>query len=671
MPDQIANENLSPLRVAVAILIALLGSVFIWVAVPYNNFLIQNTYLSDSFLPEIVVALLLLLVLAANPLLRLVGGRWMLNRRQLALISSLLLFSAILPSNGLMRMFPRVVAELNRGFNNGGATSRYAAEADLRQAQFPDPLPAKAPDGSIQTHDTPISSNFLDPVDPSAPVPWHAWIEPMATWGFLILAIWAMMVGLGGVVFPQWRYNERLSFPLLSVYQALIGDSDTRTGRVLPEVFRSRMFWIATGIVFSIHGMRALNEFTGAVPSIPLSWNLAPYFTESILRNAPWNLTSQFIFFSIVGVAYFIPNRYAISIWAWVLGYGLYQTYGRAYIPGFDDGQAYNQACGILLAIALWVIWLGRAHWARVGRAMFGQAHSDADAFRNAMAGWLFVIGCAGIMIWLNWSGCSLWWSLAATAGSALICLLIARIIAETAIPILWLTVITIGGLTNVFPLRWQSPTILVYTGVLYVLVVRTTAVSASVMSTLAMGMDRKASSKYQGRLLLGGLGVLVIGYVVCGAVHLNMGYHYDNLTTSAKLGASVVDRWESVARPQSWFGNPDRHNQLAGFGIGMALLWACSRFPSWPIHPVGILFIRTSIGHLVWFSIFLGWLCKTTVTQLFGSGMYRKCRPLFLGLVMGELLAIIFWAIVPLVIIWSTGADPSRVPRYTLIQYP
>jgi len=68
---------------------------------------------------------------------------------------------------------------------------------------------------------------------------------------------------------------------------------------------------------------------------------------------------------------------------------------------------------------------------------------------------------------------------------------------------------------------------------------------------------------------------------------------------------------------------------------------------------------------------VFLGWLLKTAITRLFGGGAYRKARPLFLGLIMGELLTVIVWTLVPVIIILVTGADPAEVPRYTLMQYP
>lgn len=665
------NAGLSPVRAAVAAAIGLLGALAVWVFVPHNNFRFQNTYLSDSYLPEIVVAFLLLMVLAVNPLLRLLGERWMLNRRQVALICGLMLFAAILPSNGLMRMFPRAVAEINRGFHDNATTARIAAEAGFRQALFPDPLPTLDPDGSVRVYDTPVSDQFIDELDEGAAIPWRAWVRPMASWGLLFLAMWAMMIGLGAVVYPQWRDRERLPFPLLNVYNALIGDPDDDSGRVLPALFHSRLFWGSCLVVFAIHALRGLNVFTGRFPTIPLQWSLREYFSDSVLRHAPQSLSWQIIFFSIVGLAYFIPSRYAISIWGWVLGYSVYLTLGQAYIPAFPSGQVEQQSFGALLAIAFWILWLGRAHWARVGRAMVGRGAVEDEDRWNAVAGWLFLAGCAGIVFWVYWAGASFWWSLLAMVGCVLVSLLMARIIAETGVPVLWTSRLSVTTLSGFFPLAWKSPAILLLTGIFYAFLTRATAVNAAVMSTLALGADRKASPAHRSRLALAGTAVLLIGFVVCGAVHLRMGYRSAEINTAAKTSAGSIGEWVRADRSTFRFFTADRGHQAAGFGIGMALLWACSRFPGWPIHPVGMLFARISIGNLIWFSVFLGWLLKTAITRLFGGGAYRKAQPLFLGLVVGELLAVLVWAVVPLVVMAATGAHPSEVPRYILMQYP
>jgi len=665
------KDSFSFKRVAIAVIVGLLGCIAIWVAVPYNNFLLENTYLADSFLPEAVVALLLLLVLLINPVLHLLGKNFVLDRRQMALICSMLLLAAIIPSNGLMRMFPRFVAHLNVDFNTGVTTSQVAADAGFRQCLFPDPLPTRNEDGTVKTYDTPISDQFIDELDEGATIPWKAWIKPMASWGVLIMALWAMMVGLASIVYPQWKENERLPFPLLNVYQAITGDPDNPAKRLLPDIFYSKSFWVAATIVFIIHAFRGLNVFTNAFPSFPLKWDLGQYYTDSILRYSTASFKWQIIFFSVVGVTYFMPNRYSVSIWVWVFVYSWYITLGNAYIPAFDAGQCDQQSFGVLISIAMWTLWLGRDHWAKVGRAMFGKAGNSDEARRNSIAGWIFALGMTGIVFWLYWAGCPLWWSVVAAAGCGLISLIMARIIAETGIPALWTGRITIAHITSFFPLQWLSPAVLLMVGGLYALVTRTTAVSAAVLSTLAIGADKKASPRYQGRLVIGGLVLLLVGFIICGAVHLNMGYKHAEVSTNAKTSGSAIDKWARAEDAKYEFFTSERGHQAIGLGMGTGLLWACSRFPAWPIHPIGILFCRYSLGHLLWFSVFLGWLIKAGITNLFGGGAYRRARPFFLGLIMGELLAVIVWALVPVVIVLVTGVDPGEVPRYMLMRYP
>jgi hypothetical protein len=45
-----------------------------------------------------------------------------------------------------------------------------------------------------------------------------------------------------------------------------------------------------------------------------------------------------------------------------------------------------------------------------------------------------------------------------------------------------------------------------------------------------------------------------------------------------------------------------------------------------------------------VWFSIFLGWLCKSLITRFGGSDTYRKTTPVFLGLALGDIVMILLW---------------------------
>ncbi|MBC7327283.1 hypothetical protein H5T87_04115, partial [bacterium] len=70
-------------------------------------------------------------------------------------------------------------------------------------------------------------------------------------------------------------------------------------------------------------------------------------------------------------------------------------------------------------------------------------------------------------------------------------------------------------------------------------------------------------------------------------------------------------------------------------------------RFTWWPFHPLGYAAANTVTMNFLWFSFFLGWLCKVTAVKVGGLRAYRKALPFFLGLIMGEVIGNGFWAIV------------------------
>lgn len=48
-----------------------------------------------------------------------------------------------------------------------------------------------------------------------------------------------------------------------------------------------------------------------------------------------------------------------------------------------------------------------------------------------------------------------------------------------------------------------------------------------------------------------------------------------------------------------------------------------------------------------VWFSIFLAWLVKTIVLKYGGSAAYRRTRPFFLGLILGQVVVAGMWLVI------------------------
>ncbi len=53
----------------------------------------------------------------------------------------------------------------------------------------------------------------------------------------------------------------------------------------------------------------------------------------------------------------------------------------------------------------------------------------------------------------------------------------------------------------------------------------------------------------------------------------------------------------------------------------------------------------------VIWFSIFLGWLSKFIILKAGGLKLYRRARPLFLGLILGDCIMGGIWTIIGLIV--------------------
>jgi hypothetical protein len=89
------------------------------------------------------------------------------------------------------------------------------------------------------------------------------------------------------------------------------------------------------------------------------------------------------------------------------------------------------------------------------------------------------------------------------------------------------------------------------------------------------------------------------------------------------------------------------------------ALMVARSKWLRFPLHPLGYLIWCVAPAHaalvqhntvrgihLLWAPMFIAWLIKRTVIRYGGMRLYRRLLPIFLGLVLGQLLMIVFWTL-------------------------
>jgi hypothetical protein len=639
-------------RTLAAVLVGLAGCLVIWVWTPYNNFVLATAFISDSYLPIAALFLILLAVLVVNPALRRWAPALALRGWQLALVLGMMLVATVLPGQGLLRMLPYAIAKVPLEVSGKRVLAEGYEAMDLPPSLFPDRLGYGAR--------TPASEYFITELAPGESVPWGAWVGPLLSWGAFLLAGWLMMVGLAMICLPQWRRNERLAFPLLGLEQSLIQEPEA--GQLWAPLFRERRFWIAAAAILLVHLLAGLEKYyPESVPAVPLAWDLRRLFTEEPLRHLPSHIYRGRLYFIFVGVAFFMPSRIGFSIWFFALAHAAYEMVSKAYAPPYHWMAVADQRAGAMVALAVGVLWLGRSHWAHVLGCLVRPAASDADR-RDRRAAAMVLGGAAGMVAWMVWIGMHPGWALFYTAFGFVLCLITMRVVAETGVPCFRMDTGYRVAFIKLAPFSWLGPVSLWFGAVMTMLYNIASRVNASTMAVHALALDEHLPPRRQSRRGLALVGLLVAGLVICGAVHLYASYHH---SVSLDGREQPVSRWGTARFQQghadliawkSGYVSRGVHREWGhiGFGAGLAtaLLAACLLSPRWPLHPIGLLMVQTFYGMEAWASIFVGWLVKEVLVRYGGARLYRLARPVFLGLIMGEVFAAVVWAVVPGVLV-------------------
>ncbi len=651
------NSKQSPaLRTSIAVLIGLFSCLIIWIGSIFTCNLIGGPLLSDDYLPISALMLSLLLALCINPLLGTFHASWKLNTRQMTIILGMMLVGSFLSGQGLMKTLPHSLAGICIRASTEQKTAELYQNSGLKSCLFPDKL--------VYNEDVIVSDRAVAGLLSGESIPWKAWIKPLFSWLPLFAFYGMMMIGLARIVTPQWRDNERISFPLLEIYRPLVqtpeGDS------LFTPIFRLKKFWGAAGAVFLLHFFTGAQQYwPGSVPAIPLEWNLSRCFTDEFWLNSPWYFNSSKIYFTYVGIAFFLTTRISFSIWFTMIGYGIYQTIHTTYFPPYVWDTVNDHRSGVVLVLVVVILWLGRARWKEIACSLIKFKGTGKDR-QNCIAGWMFLSGMLSMAAWFFWAGTSPGWALLFVCTSFIVCLLISRVVAETGLPFLrifdWdplsimkITFAPFAGTATVF--LAAIATSLYHFG---------SRISGTAMATEVFALENPSSNERTRHFNSILIATIIIGTIVVGSTLVYLGYRFETnifgeghpFTSVSKSFDHVISSataWQQQGVIEKTSYNRIGHIAL-GAGIAGILMWLCMNFPAWPLHPVGFLMLLSYYGEVIWASVCLGWLLKTLIVRYGGSRMYTASKPFFLGLIFGELIATMFWFLLPLTVSLLTG---------------
>jgi hypothetical protein len=656
-----------------SILLGLLGVAFICGLTPYNDYALSNTFLVGNNLPIGVVMISFLFVLLINAPLHRWWPRQAITSGELAVALSMTLVSCALPSSGLMRYFPPSLV-----------SPFYHALYDhpfldlLEQMHLPRWIfPRFSGDSPQQWANDPIVIDYIGRWTEEGPYPLLAWVRPAFTWGIFLFALYIALICIVAIVRRQWFENERLAFPLAQIHLALI--EQPAPGKAFNHLLRTQSFWVGFGMIFCLHGWNGLAQYYPKYfPQIPVSYDVL----QHIMSNPPWsyctaNFKSAAIFFTAVGVTYFLSNSIAFSLWFFFIAMQVWRmiigsstgdpnSYGSA---GFIDQQF-----GGVGAFVLSILWVGRKHWRMVlDQAWRGhRPGAPQGRYLSYRVAFWTMIACLLIMIlWLFLAGCTLSGAVVMVLLLVTLMVVITRIIAESGlihgqlqVPINYPWVVAAEyGFPLISPVKtfyFASMLQSVHMDYREVVPVYASHGMRIADQTAFGGQDTDAdtpASRAIGKKIIGTLLLaLLVGYIISFTSTLLVEYRY--AWTLDRPGHTPND-WgvlhtpvvmaDSTVQYSKANYHPD-HSPLGNFGFGFVFVSALAalrlRFAWWPLHPIGFLMLYTYPTNELWLSIFIGWLAKNLILRFGGTKMYTAAKPFFLGLIVGESTAAGFWLV-------------------------
>ncbi|MEW6357796.1 MAG: DUF6785 family protein [Planctomycetota bacterium] len=601
------------------------------VACPYCVLIMKNAGLTSDYITAGAVMLFFVLVVMLNPLLKLFCPRHALSAAELVLIYVMMIIASAIPTWGLVTNMFHI---LTRPFY-------YASPENDWENLFIPQIPAW-----LAPHAPHVSRWFYEGLPAGESIPWGEWAIPLFWWTTQMMAIYLVMIAAMVIMRKQWVEHERLAFPIIQPPLEMLRGNDEN---IVNPLFRNRLTWFAFIFTFAIVSINGLSYYFPSVPDLTFRRNFW-IFRRTTHVLVFWN-------FAIVGLTYFINLDVAASFWVFhllskietgilnVTGYTLEGHHDP--LTGSSAATSY-QGMGAMIVLVIFALWSARGHIRKVLRkALKNDAKIDDSeeilSYRAAVLVFLLAsIYCIG---WFAASGMPIFGAAVFYLGSFGIFFALTRIVAQggvgfTAAQMIPqpFTVYAIGtealqpsGITSL-GFTWS-----------YAAEMRT-----SVMTSAMNGLKLSDSAEARGRRLFWAMMVAIVAGLA-GAVWITvtLNYKYGG-ANMRQFGVPTMAFNFVVDKIKYPVGKRVILERWLHTGIGAAamagLVFLRNRVMWWPVHYVGYCIGDAWVMGWAWFGVFIGWLLKLSILSLGGQHFYQRMKPLFLGMILGQIMCGAFW---------------------------
>ena len=616
----------------------LVGAVALGLFSTYNDMIIKGSGLATWNWTPGAICVFFVLVAAINVGLGLVSPRLALQRGELAVAYFLIVVGNTLTGRGFSSQILPVLT---------GHTYYATPENNWHEAVLPYLPQWPLPKGREALW------HFYEG-SPSGAVPWEAWLLPLVWWGVFALALFLTMVCVMVILRRQWVEHERLSYPMVQLPLAMI--EDDAAGSRLKPLFRNWLMWAGFALPFTLGSINALHNYYEILPTVSLTVPTIRLFGG--MSSIGMSVSSMMVGFSyfvprnIAGglVFYHLVSRAQLGIWRYI-GWGGKEAVMGPYSQYTDPGII-HQAMGASIVLVLGTLFIGRKHLGAVLRkALYNDPDvDDSDeiiSYRAAVTGTLSGLAVMGVWLWQTGIAPPLVVMLLFAA--FVIFITVSRLVAQ-------------GGVASMYPptnapdfvVSKIGSSLLGTKGVAGLAISYAWSVDTLILMMSACANGLKLLSEVdvaRHRRLFGALVAVIVGTLIASVgtvLYLAYGYGAINLSSFYFNNVSQYPynfMFKALADPTgpnwaSWL-----HTGIGG-GVMALLMAAQHHFMWWPFHPLGYP-VSCVFSSGMWFSVFIAWMLKSAIMKYGGPPLFRRMRPLFLGLILGEASVGGFWVVV------------------------
>ncbi|MBI3922663.1 MAG: hypothetical protein HY318_14675 [Armatimonadetes bacterium] len=482
----------------------------------------------------------------------------------------------------------------------------------------------------------------------------RAWAIPLAAWFAFVLLLLATMLCLTSLFSQRWIHHEKLSFPILEIPLAMVGEGPFR------GLFSRPAFLLGAGLGLGLDLLNGLSQLYPVIPCIHVKWyNVSALFPSPY--NQIWFPASLFPF--CIGLSYFLPADIAFSTWFFFLirkalelsaiGLGVYEPT----VGGFPSSHLLS--CGGLLGLGLMAFWRGGPYWKNMVKEAMKPSGVSADLPLSPRA--TLVLGSTsllGLMVMMRAMGLQAWLVPVYVAIYFLFMLAITRLRVE------------LGPISHEFYQAGPNRVLLAalgsrsfthesssaFTLMRFMNAIHRSSPMPQQMEAMKIAQVMRSPAR---RMVLPLVLASLVGLVVTFWTVMHQSYRLGNYGVGDRDWFFTTGNW-LYQDMHEWITNPRgvRSRDIAQLVVPLAAVfgfgWLRTVWFACPFHPAGLALGFSSGPDYFWLPLLVAWSVKVLVLRYGGRRLYLNLAPFFIGLVLGEYMMAAFWGLFQL----CTGRD-------------